>query len=262
MISSHLVRWYIYLKDSQKDRNNRNNRKKIYSSDQTGLQRALNKINEFVAINHRLPKSSDPGLGGVVAAVKKGVWKSFEITTWNLLLHRATGQINVEREIYSGNMEGLEKAKEKLRAFRKAQGKFPKSTDSGMGTIVGAINRKIWIEDGIIRWGNLFEITFGFDPKELRKNPYEGKEGLQRAQKKLREFKNKHNRLPKYADKEMNPIRHMASTKRWRPWEINSWNDLIRKTFNEVTYEHGKYKGKQGFERAIQEIQAFKKEHG
>jgi hypothetical protein len=234
----------------------------LYTADEASLERALSKIREFERIHHRLPKSGDPGLGGIVAAVKKGIWKKFSLTTWNHLLHRACGQINVEREIYARDLKGLEKAKEKLRAFHTSQNRYPKSTDEGMGTIVGAIHRRTWIKFGIQRWKDLYIETFGFNPKELYQNPYEGEEGLKRAQQELREFKAQHTRLPKYSDKELNPIRHMATSGRWSSWGINRWNDLIRLTFNEVTYNHGKYKEKQGLERAIQEIQAFQKKQG
>jgi len=239
-----------------------NKKKHLYTPDEESLYLVLAKLREFEQDHKRLPKSGDPGLGGIVAAVKKGIWKEFGVKTWNQMLRRAFNRINVEREIYTADLIGLRKAKKQLQKFHSSHKKYPMSTDEGMGTIVNAINLKKWVKFGINRWKDLFQQTFGIDPKILRQSPYEGKQGLKQAQNELHAFKVKHERLPRFADKELNPIRHMATSGRWKQWGIQKWNDLIRLTFNEVTYEHGKYLGKAGLDRAIQEIQVFHNKHG
>jgi len=233
----------------------------LYTPDEAGLKRAIGKLQEKQQQLKRLPKNNDPGLAGIKAAVNRGKWENLGIKKgkWNDLLQMSCGKINVEREIYTKDRNGLEKAKAKLKTFYDANNRYPRSTDLNMGSIITAINRKKWVTLGIKQWRDLFEYTFGFNLKISQKNPYEGEKGLKQGQLELLEFKKKHGRLPKYADKELNPIRHMVSSGKWNQWGIKKWNDLIFLTFKQVTYERGKYIGKQGLERAIKEVQVFQK---
>jgi hypothetical protein len=234
----------------------------IYTRDEAGLREATKKLRHFKRKYQRIPKAADPGLGGVSSAVKKGVWAELGIHGWPDLLEHTFGVLNVKRKSYSGDQQGLDHAMSQLREAYQTHNSYPKSTDQGMGTIVAVIHRQKWTSFGIHKWGDLFQKTFGINPKELRKNIYQGEEGFKRAQQTLREFQEKHYRQPKYADKELNPIRYMATSGKWTALGVESWNDLLRVTFGKVNNEYGVYRGKNGLQNAMKKLHEFNQTHG
>ncbi|MFX0122462.1 MAG: hypothetical protein ACFFAE_02410 [Candidatus Hodarchaeota archaeon] len=233
---------------------------RIYTANQEGLEKAITFLRSFCNTKGRLPKSTDKEMRAIKSGIARKRWVQFGIKTWNDLMIKSFNKINVEREIYSKDKEGLNKAVSKLQEFFKTQKKYPKSTDEGMGTIVGAIHhKKRWRKFGVNRWKDLFILAFG---KDTQRSIYDGEEGLEFAKRKLQEFRDKHKRLPKYADKEMNPIRHAATTGKWAAFGIKKWNDLLRLTFTEVNYESGIWRGEEGLTRAKNEIIDFIAKNG
>ena len=232
---------------------------RIYTANEEGLERAIDYLRSFYNKKGRLPKSTDKEMRAIKSGIARKRWVQFGIKTWNDLMIKTFNKINVEREIYSKSKEGLNKATSKLQEFFKTQKKYPKSTDESMGTIVGAIHRKKWIRFGVKRWRDLFILTFGTD---IQRNIFDGEEGLETAKRKLQEFRAKHKRLPKYADKQMNPIRHAATTGKWAIFGIKKWNDLLRLTFAEVSNESGIYRGEEGLTRAKEKILEFAMKKG
>ena len=145
-----------------------------YTADEQGLKRAITRLQQFERDHNRLPKSSDKELGSIASAVKRGRWTPLGVPTWNELMRRAFGRINVERTIYASTKEGLKKAIQALKDYYTTHNEYPKSTDPGMGVIVTAIHANRWTHFGIHTWADLFTRAFGFAPKKLRQNPYEG----------------------------------------------------------------------------------------
>lgn len=88
-----------------------------------------------------------------------------------------------------------------------------------------------------------------------------GKFGLEIAQTKLRAFKAKQGRLPRVEDNIWRTIITAIYRGQWASFGIETWNDLLKKTFGEVNKENGIYIGEQGLEHAIAKLQAFKAEN-
>lgn len=89
-----------------------------------------------------------------------------------------------------------------------------------------------------------------------------GKFGLEMAQTKLRAFKAKHGRLPRVEDNIWRTIITAIYRGQWASFGIETWNDLLKKTFGEVNKENGIYIGEQGLEHAMAKLRAFKVENG
>jgi hypothetical protein len=90
-------------------------------------------------------------------------------------------------------------------------------------------------------------------------NGWKGKLGLELAIAKLKIFEKENGRLPVYEDKGMKGLINAINRGEWREFNINSWNDLFKKTFGKKNKFHNKYKGKSGLEIAIKELRAFEK---
>ncbi len=90
---------------------------------------------------------------------------------------------------------------------------------------------------------------------------YIGKFGLELAQAELRAFKTKYGRLPKYEDKDLGGIIGAINRREWFSFGIETWNDLLRRTFGEVNSGLRIYAGKQGMKRAIAELKDYKIKH-
>jgi hypothetical protein len=64
---------FVYLRD-------------IYLGEE-GLDSAIKILLDFKDKNNRLPKATDIEMKGIVNAIYRGIWSSFGITSWNVLLH-------------------------------------------------------------------------------------------------------------------------------------------------------------------------------
>ena len=73
-----------------------------------------------------------------------------------------------------------------------------------MKGVCSAIRRGKWSSFRIKKWNDLIKYVFG-EVKSVRYK-YTGEKGLKTAIRKLKEFKKKHKRKPKYKDNEMNGI--------------------------------------------------------
>lgn len=129
-----------------------------------------------------------------------------------------------------------------------------------MGGIVNAILRGEWKYYGITSWNDLLKIVFGEIVKE--KNKYQGKEGLNRAIKVLKESKRKCGRIPASNSRGIYSIYNNARNGIWKEFGIKNQNDLLKTAFGTINKERNKYIGKEGLERAKKELLQFEKRNG
>lgn len=223
-------------------------------------EEALNDIQdvlrEFQKKNGRLPRYDDEGMSAITSAAERGVWKPWNITSWNDLIYTTFGKTNKEK--YPGK-KGLQLAQEILRTFREREGRKPTGKDKGIRGIYKAVNRGIWESLGIENWNDLLIHTFG-DVNE-RKSKYASAEALKVVQEKLRRFEKTEGRLPTARDKGMKSFMGMARRGIWEPWNISSWNDLILKTFGKVN-NPPKYVGTEGLRKVQAFLRVFQEETG
>lgn len=129
------------------------------------------------------------------------------------------GEIHIEKNKYI-NKEGLERAIKELKEFERKNNKKPVLKDLGMGGIVNAILRGEWKYYGITSWNDLLKIVFGEIVKE--KNKYQGKEGLNRAIKVLKESKRKCGRIPASNSRGIYSIYNNARNGIWKEFGIKN----------------------------------------
>jgi len=216
-----------------------------------------NQLKSFKEKNRRLPKSTDLEMSSIKGAVSRGVFKEKGILTWNNLLMDTFGEKNRVRSIYSGN-EGLKRAVQEIKDFKRKYGREPIVRDADV--IYRTAKRGEWKEFGIDSWDELLITVFG--KSNLKKYEYSGREGLERAIKRLRDFKEKNNKKPTSRDRGMFVIYNVIGKGEWKDFNIDSWNDLLMHTFGEIHCEINKYKGKEGLERAVQELKNYKNKNG
>lgn len=90
---------------------------------------------------------------------------------------------------------------------------------------------------------------------------YQGKYGLKIAKDELRVFKEKYDRLPKA--NEFGGIKKAILRGEYHQFDVNSWNDLLRTIFGEITVEREIYTpDNEGLKRAIAELRRLKKGSG
>ncbi len=224
-----------------------------------GLNNAVQELKKYREKYGKKPISNMKGMRVIYNTINRGEWKEFGINSWNDLLLFAFGEIYYEKNKYKG-IRGLERAKQVLEDFKNINGKIPSQKNKGMGGIVTAIGRGEWKEFGIHSWNDLLKLKFG--EINYQPNKYLGKKGLNTAIKKLRDFKKKYGKKPTSHSKGMNGIIGAIGRGEWNEFGIYSWNDLLKRTFREINFEPDKYKGRQGFERAIQELRDFKNKYG
>jgi hypothetical protein len=206
------------------------NRKKTKSSlknkpygyqGQYGLENAKSELITFKRKKGRLPKANE--FGSIKKAILRGQFIEFNINSWNDLLRAIFGEINVEREIYFPDKEGLNRAIKEL-------GKLPAANDKKCSAIHKAIYRKKWTKFGINKWNDLMKMTFGKVQNQPPKYTAD-EQGLNNAINEVRNFEIQNNRFPKSSDKEMSSIKSAISNQKWTKFGIKSWEDLLKKTF-------------------------------
>ncbi len=208
---------------------------------------------------NRLPKTDDKEVGGVIGGIARREWKEFGILTWNDLLMRTFGRINLKMNVYREE-KGLKLAQSEMKAYKNKYGRLPRSSDKEMGTIQTAAERGKWTSHDIFSWNDLLEQTFG--EVNLRMGIYSGKSGLDRAQTELLEFKEKSGRLPRAYDEKMDTIVGVIVRGEWKDQKITSWNDLLRYTFGKINQGRDLYAGLKGLQRVQAELRAFKERTG
>ena len=229
----------------------------IYTGEQ-GLKRAIDKLSMFKTIHKRLPRTKDRDMRGIINAAYRGEWIKFGIKTWNDLILKTFREVNHKMGVYVDE-KGLRKAIVELEEFKSKMGRLPRVKDKGMSGIIDAIMRGEWISFGIKSWNDLLIKTFG--RINHRMGVYKGEKGLKTAKGELMRFKRTQNRSPTAIDKGMGGIFSAISRGEWISFGIKSWNDLLIKTFGEVTYKVREYTGEQGLKRAIDELLMFKTIH-
>ena len=241
--------------------------KKWYYYD--GLIRAKQEILKFYERENRLPIVKDAGMMSIYIACNSNNWNEWGIKSWNDLLKQLFGKCNKENKIWYGK-KGLERARLLLLNFYKEQNRLPYSTDEGMLSIINACIRKRWIEWGIESWNELMIYTFDRVKNAKVNSKWLGKEGLNRAEYVLREFKEKESRIPTSKDKGINGIYNSCLKGYWKEWKIEFWNDLLKYVFGEIhrrknikkkSPAQGKWKGDKSLEKAKICLINFKNKH-
>ncbi|MHA1438983.1 MAG: hypothetical protein ACTSPD_15535 [Promethearchaeota archaeon] len=200
-----------------------------YKGDE-GFVLAIKVLKDFKKLNGICPTNKDKGIGGIRAALLRGEWRYKGIYSWKDMIIHVFGEAKSRWEKYTRD-DSLKNAVAKLRAFKNKYHRVPRVREKGLSGIKGAVYRGEWKKSGIINWNDLLLYTFG--EINLFKNKYEGKSGLDKVVKKLREFKAKHKKIPHTTDKEMNGIRKALYRGEWTGFGIKSWRDLLNYTFGE-----------------------------
>ena len=222
------------------------------------FNKGISELEEFYNQNKRLPLYNDDAVKWIASSVTAGIWIKYGVTTWNDLLMRIFGEVNLEHNLYNG-VEGFNKAVNELLDFYDKNAKLP--TIKECPAIAGAVYRGVWIKYGITKWNDIMIYTFGEVNLNIE-NDFSEKDSLEKAQKQLRDFKDKNGRYPTVKDGKMSSIWKAAKRGVWKDLGIESWNDLFKITFGIKAIERNIYIGKKGLERAIKEIRVYKKETG
>ena len=190
--------------------------------------------------------------------------KENKLTTWSiqrfaedLLNDKPAFQIIKMQIGYKGDF-GLSVAQYEMRKFKYDNHRLPTSKDKMSNAITRAIQRGEWELREINTWNDILYKTFGTINR--KSNIYIGYEGLKKAKKELRDFKKEIKRLPTSKDNEISGIRQALKRGEWKQFGYTSWNILLRETFGLVNLEYGKYEGKKGLEKAIEELLEFERE--
>ncbi|MFX1283293.1 MAG: hypothetical protein ACFFB5_06540 [Promethearchaeota archaeon] len=155
---------------------------------------------------------------------------------------------------------GLELAKARLRLFKKEKGRNPVQRDKGFNGLQKALRRKLYWEKYVITsWNELLRAAFGDVNQEY--GTYNGKEGLEVVEEKLRNFHREFDRIPTTRDNGMSQYLNIISRGIWKDFNIKSWNDLLKTIFGEVNKENNVYTGQAGFEKAKMEALEFYSTH-
>ncbi|MHA1438985.1 MAG: hypothetical protein ACTSPD_15545 [Promethearchaeota archaeon] len=160
----------------------------------SGLENAIEYLKEYKKRYGKIPSLRSKGMSGISSAILRGEWREFGINSWNDLLYSVFGEINYQSKGYVGK-EGLNRAINTLKEFKKKYGKKPAANDKGISGIYSAIRRGIWKQYGISSWNDLLKLVF--EEVNNEKNKYVGKKGLERAVKELREMKKASKEYPK-----------------------------------------------------------------
>lgn len=224
-----------------------------------GLERAVQELKEFYQKDGKKPTLIEIAMSGIYNAIQKGEWIDFGIKTWNDLLKFVFGEVNYVRNKYKGK-KGLDRATQEIKDFYQKNGKKPRVKDRGMAGIYDAIQRREWIDFGIKTWNDLLKSIFG--EINLASKKYIGLEGFNRAIQEIKEFFKKNKRIPDSNQKKMKGIISAIYRGEFERFGIKTWNDLLKIALGKINLEQNKYKGKNGLERAIQEIKEFYQKYG
>jgi hypothetical protein len=193
-----------------------------------GLECALAKARIFKKKNGRNPVQRDEGFVGIQKAIRKyRYWEEYGIKSWNDFLTSALGKTNLSFGIHGGE-DGLNEARNEILKYQDEYGLNPTSRD--LQAISKICQTGCWSEFGINSWNDLLSNVLGIVNK--RDGIWRGKQGLERAKKRLKEYYQKHRKLPRSAD--MNAIKTSIKRKYWEEYGIKSWNDILRLVFGRV----------------------------
>ena len=123
------------------------------------LQEASIECKKFKEKYGRIPNTRDQEIQKILYNIKKGIFKEFEIITWNDFLKHTFHSVNQRKGVYIGK-EGLIRAKNELKEFLAKNRRKPVTLDKEIAGILRAVKRGEWKEDGIQRWNELLIDTF------------------------------------------------------------------------------------------------------
>ncbi|MHA1147372.1 MAG: hypothetical protein ACTSR8_03935 [Promethearchaeota archaeon] len=228
--------------------------KKYVGSD--GLKLAINELKQYYKKEGKLPVYDD--FISITTAIRRGYWKDLGIKTWNDLLSQIFGKINFTNNKYKGD-EGFKLAIKVLKDFKRNNGRRPNNKDKGIGGIRHAVLRGEWRYKGINTWKDMIIYVFG--EINSRWERYTGEKGLEYAVKKIREFKEKNQRVPRVKEKGLSGIKGAVYRGEWQSFDINNWNTLLLYAFGEINLSRKKYEGKIGLEMVAKILKEFKKKN-
>ncbi len=217
------------------------------------FERAKKRIITFYQEEGRKPLVAD--LKNIAGASHRGNWKEFGINGWNDLLRGIFNEVNHEQNLWVGK-KGYEYAKKILKDYYENNLKLPKAED--FQNICAVIYKLKWKEFGINTWNDLLRKLFGKVNDE--KNIYTGFKGLMNVKRILLEFYDENKRLPIYDEKGFGGIASACSSKRWKEFGINGWNDMLYFVFNRIN-EESRFVSLESYNKVKKDIKAFFEEN-
>ncbi|MFX1384740.1 MAG: hypothetical protein ACFFBP_20125 [Promethearchaeota archaeon] len=221
-----------------------------------GFKKAIEELQVFYEKNGKKPTSKD--FTSISRVIYRGIWNNFGIKKWNDLLKYVFGEVNLLIQNKYAKKDGLNKIKQELKKFREHNDRLPKSNDEEISLIVGAVQRGLFKDQGIITWNDLLQNTFGMINREQK--IYKGKKGFDKAIKELRNYYKIHNKVPAISDFDV--IYRNIRCGSWKKFCINTWSELVIYCFGKKSIKFNKYKGQDGFKRAKQDLIEFNKNSG
>ena len=213
-----------------------------YWKGKEGLERAVTQIQAFNKKEGRSPKTRDPAMRGIVTAVKKGRWKQFGISSWSVLI----AYCGLDPAGKWRGKSGLLRAKKEILEIVKKLNKTPTRNQVSRG-IRAAARRGEWKDEGITSWNDVLRYC-GLQPRhEMSK--WTGKKGFERAKEEVITVAKRLEKTP-IRDDVSDGISDAIYRGEYREYRVTSWNDLLIQCGLEVIHFIGKWKGKEGLQRA------------
>ena len=227
-------------------------------SGQKGLQRAKKYIQQQYEKNGKIPLGDDNGCKLIAKAIRRDIWKEFQITTWGDLIYEIFGFIKGTMYLWKGG-GGLNRALSWIKEYYNEYGKLPDKNSDYYYTINQLASNKFWKDYGISNWDDLTLEACGITDSKKKRRSWTGKEGLKRAKIDLTKYFEVHQKLP--VASKFSPIQQAIRKGYWKEQNIESWNDLLRDIFGRVNGVNEIWMGQKGLEKARKELKIFFNTH-
>lgn len=241
--------WKDLINQALKDEEHYDDERQFLSNI-SGLNRIKKILQEKYKQTGKIPLSEDNGCKLIAKSIKRMKFEEFGITTWGDLIAETFGNVKGTVNLWKG-AGGLKRAISAIHNYYEQYQKSPSTNEYPFNNINQLVNEKHWFKEGIQSWDDLLDrCTI---PLHKRRNInkrglWDGKEGLELAKQKLREFHQKYNNLPTCA--QFPSISTCCCKGKWKSFGVSSWNDLLLDLFNETNQEQGKWTGFQGLQLA------------
>ena len=130
-----------------------------------GLNIAIAELKDFYENNNRMPvcsdKLKDQFINRIINSIRKKLWVDFGVKTWNQLLLKVFGKVNLKSSKEISNDERLNLSIVKLKDFHEKNKRLPVCKDKGMSKILYHISKGTLSEFGINNWNDLLIKVFG-----------------------------------------------------------------------------------------------------
>ncbi|MHA1150869.1 MAG: hypothetical protein ACTSR8_21830 [Promethearchaeota archaeon] len=140
------------------------NRKSPKYNGLEGLNIAIAELKDFYENNNRMPvcsdKMNDQSINRIINSIRKKLWVDFGVITWNQLLLKAFGKVNLKTSKEISNEERLNISIAELKDFYEKNNRMPVCKDKGMSKILYHINKGALSEFGINKWNDLLRRVF------------------------------------------------------------------------------------------------------